>query len=247
MQNKLVTIITVCFNCANELEKTIKSVIAQTYSNFEYIIIDGFSTDGTTDIIRKYEDKISLWVSEPDKGIYDAMNKGINYAQGKWINFMNAGDCFVSKDTLNNVFEKRSYSEKIKIIYGDVILDKNNDLINEKASPISCLSYKMPFCHQSSFAHIDLAKKYNFDLKYRIAADYNFFYNAYYTLGKEVFAYNEETISLCETSSSFSRTNQYPLWLEYLKIRSQHKNARWFWDKFKNVIKIFCGYQDKIK
>lgn len=77
-----VSVITVCWNCASEIEKTIQSVISQTYSNIEYIIIDGASTDGTLDVVNKYKNNISIMVSEPDKGIYNAMNKGVKLATG---------------------------------------------------------------------------------------------------------------------------------------------------------------------
>ncbi|MCI5136399.1 MAG: glycosyltransferase [Candidatus Electrothrix sp. AW2] len=94
----LITVITVVFNGVQRLEETILSVIGQTYDNVEYIIIDGGSTDGTLDIIRKYEHAIDYWVSEKDRGIYDAMNKGIDLTTGEWMNFMNAGDSFFSKN-----------------------------------------------------------------------------------------------------------------------------------------------------
>jgi len=102
----LITVITVVLNGEKALEETIKSVISQTYPNVEYIIIDGGSTDGTLDIIKKYEDYIDYWVSEPDKGIYDAMNKGVDLTTGQWINFINAGDRFYDEDLIEEIFSK---------------------------------------------------------------------------------------------------------------------------------------------
>jgi glycosyltransferase involved in cell wall biosynthesis len=113
-----ITIITVVYNSVVTLEQTILSVINQTYKNIEYIIIDGGSTDGTVDIIKKYEDKLAYWVSEPDNGIYDAMNKGIEKANGEWLNFMNSGDIFYSKDILNTVFSSY-FTSSIKFLYSD--------------------------------------------------------------------------------------------------------------------------------
>ena len=89
-----ISIITVVFNDSKGLEKTIQNIINQTYSNIEHIVIDGASTDGTIDIIKKYESKIAHWVSEPDESHFDATNKGVDLATGQWINIMNAGDVF---------------------------------------------------------------------------------------------------------------------------------------------------------
>jgi len=107
MKNKqpLISIITVVYNGEEYLEETIQSVINQTYKNIEYIIIDGGSSDGTVDIIKKYEKKIDYWVSEKDEGIYDAMNKGIDVARGEFINFMNADDVIYSLDSVKLIVD----------------------------------------------------------------------------------------------------------------------------------------------
>lgn len=118
-----ISVVTVCYNAVKDIEKTILSVINQTYPNIEYIIIDGGSKDGTMDVVNRYKDKIDVIVSEPDKGIYDAMNKGIDRATGEWINFMNAGDCFMEEDTINKVFTK-DIDECKSVLYGDVELSR---------------------------------------------------------------------------------------------------------------------------
>lgn len=112
-----ITVVTVCFNAETGLEQTMLSVLNQTYPNIEYILIDGGSKDRTLDIIKKYSDRIK-WISEPDKGIYDAMNKGIKMASGKWINFMNAGDRFASDDVLENIFTNE-YPENVRFLYSN--------------------------------------------------------------------------------------------------------------------------------
>lgn len=120
----LISIITVVFNGEKYLEETIKSVINQTYENVEYIIIDGGSSDGTLDIIKKYEERIDYWVSEKDKGIYDAMNKGIDVASGEWLNFMNAGDKLNGKEILKYVFINSNIKNS-DFIYSDTIFSNN--------------------------------------------------------------------------------------------------------------------------
>jgi glycosyltransferase involved in cell wall biosynthesis len=117
----LITVITVTFNAGEKLERTIQSVINQTLKDVEFIVIDGGSTDKTTDIIRKYENKITYWISEEDQGIFDAMNKGINISSGQWINFMNAGDCFIENETLARIspYLDRTCAD---IVYGNTVM-----------------------------------------------------------------------------------------------------------------------------
>lgn len=123
-----ISIITVCYNAENEIEKTIESVIKQTFNDFEYIIIDGSSTDSTLNIVNSYKSYIQQIISEPDKGIYDAMNKGIKMANGEWVIMMNAGDQFASNTVLDEIFS--SYiPDSIDFIYSDVLV-KNRNLWN---------------------------------------------------------------------------------------------------------------------
>lgn len=128
-----ISVVTVCYNAADTIERTMLSVLNQTYHDIEYIIIDGGSTDGTVDIIRKYADKIAYWASEPDKGIYDAMNKGIKVATGEWINFMNAGDIFCDKNVLTNIFSTGSVTE-YSFLFSDYYVYEKGKIIKIRAS-----------------------------------------------------------------------------------------------------------------
>ncbi|MEN8265064.1 MAG: glycosyltransferase family 2 protein [Nitrospirota bacterium] len=174
----LVSIVTIVFNGEKTLEKTIQSVLGQTYENIEHIIIDGGSTDGTLKIIRQYNDKIAYWLSEPDNGIYDAMNKGVSLATGEWINFMNVGDTFYEPDTVKKVFS--SNYGKADIIYGNNEIIYGSELsVIRKALDITELWKGMIVNHQSMFVKTSLMQKHPFNLDYKIGADYNFIYSAY--------------------------------------------------------------------
>lgn len=170
------SVITVVYNNFLQIEETISNVLENigNRKDIEYIVIDGGSTDGTVDIIKKYEDVIHISVSEKDKGIYDAMNKGVSLASGKWVNFMNAGDRFVSSE-----FKKvlNSFADiDADVIFGDVLISKtNSDPFLDSARPIAELNYSLNFCHQSSFVKGDYLKEFPFDIQYKICADYDFF------------------------------------------------------------------------
>jgi len=174
----LITVVTVVYNGEEFLEETILSVINQTYENVEYIIIDGGSTDGTLDIIKKYDAQIDYWVSEPDGGIYDAMNKGITLATGEWINFMNAGDSFYTDKVLREIFESE-ISLEVDIFYGNynVIYPAKKRI--RKAGNHANMWKGSQICHQSSFIRCSLHKQNLFDTKTGIVADFRFFYESY--------------------------------------------------------------------
>lgn len=172
------TIITVTYNNGNTLEKTILSVINQTYKGFEYIIIDGQSTDTTLNIIRQYEQSISTWVSEKDHGIYDAMNKGIRLASGKWIIFMNNGDVFANNEVLQKVATTISTGD-YDILYGDIFVEKEGKLLLRTASE-PCNKQRMYFCHQSAFTKSSILKEMPFDTRFKMSSDLHFFKRCYY-------------------------------------------------------------------
>ena len=169
------SIITINYNNKQGLINTIESVINQTYSDFEFIVIDGGSDDGSFEVLQHYNDKIDYWVSEPDNGIYHAMNKGVNVAKGKYCNFMNSGDCFFNNTTLENVF-KLNLTEDIYI--GKAKTDQR--IISPPDNPtFNYFYYKRPINHQAAFINHRLLLKYPYDeLNYKIVSDYNFFFEA---------------------------------------------------------------------
>jgi glycosyltransferase involved in cell wall biosynthesis len=116
----LVSVITVVYNDLKGIEKTITSVLEQKYEDYEYIIIDGGSTDGTLDIVKKYQNRIDLWISESDRGIYDAMNKGVEKASGSYVYFLNSGDFFCRNDVLENII-KHIFRGELSLVCGNVI------------------------------------------------------------------------------------------------------------------------------
>ncbi len=173
------SIITVTYNAGKVLEDTIQSVITQTYKNVEYIIVDGKSTDGTMDIVNRYREHIHTIVSEPDKGLYDAMNKGINLATGDYLCFLNAGDELHEDDTLQLIVHSLNGEKELPdVIYGETaIVDEEGHFLRmRRLSTPEHLTWKsfqhgMLVCHQAFMPRRDLAVKYN--LKYRFSADFD--------------------------------------------------------------------------
>ena len=164
-----ISIITVCLNAVNTIEKTINSVISQSYPYIEYIIIDGLSTDGTLDIINKYKDKITHLISEKDNGIYDAMNKGIKFASGKFVYFL-GGDDILNTDIIREV-EPYLNSNSKTIYYGQVILKPQNKLYGKNFSKYKLLRKNLS--HQSIFYPQEVFLDYSFNCKYKISADWD--------------------------------------------------------------------------
>lgn len=218
-----VSIITVCRDPGREIVKTIESVLAQDYSDFEYIIQDGGSSDGTLDIIEKYrplfnKNGISLsLVSEKDNGIYDGMNRAVARSLGTWINFMNAGDCFYSKTVLSQIFNKSNYPNAA-ILYGDAVeCEYGRYYMFRKA--FDKIEERMPFSHQSAFINRELMSRYPYKTDYKIGADYDFLLSMY----KKGFFFRDTGVITCIISKNgISSLKLYDTYMETLKIRNSH-------------------------
>lgn len=238
------SIITINYNNAEGLRKTLASVAAQTFRDFEHIIVDGGSTDESVEIIRQYADNEAIrpenskadnlalspyhlitsspiiWISEPDSGIYNAMNKGIKMAKGEYLLFLNSGDYLVDADTLKNVFEE---ANDVDIIYGDrinVYEDGSQKEVNYFPDKITgSFMYQSMISHQASFIKSDLFVKYGLyreDLKY--ASDWEFFL-------KTFLLYN----------CTYQHIHQYVVYFDCLGISSVANNNKEMWEERKRV------------
>jgi glycosyltransferase involved in cell wall biosynthesis len=216
-----VSIITVTFNCRDLLIQTIENVFAQTFKDFEYIVIDGKSSDGTVDIIKNNQDKIFFWISEPDKGIYDAMNKGLKAATGEYVIFLNAGDTFYEPDTLSKIpFNKYPEAD---VFYGEtMILNQQQPLgLRQKKLPHN-LTWKhfrngMVVCHQSILVKREMAPVY--DNSYKYAADIDWVLKVLKLSNETVFT---GTIISDFIEGGFSSQKQKESWAERFKIMREN-------------------------
>jgi glycosyltransferase involved in cell wall biosynthesis len=213
----LITVVTVVRNRKKTLEETILSAINQTYKNVEYIIVDGASTDGTLDIVRKYEDKIDYWMSEPDKGIYDAMNKGIDLATGDYIALLNSDDWY-EHDTCE-IIVKKINEVKADVYFGMVrVIDKqSNACINISGYNIYVINQNM-IAHQTCFISKYIYSKYKYDIKYKSASDYDFMIKVYKSNAS--FCFIEKILSNARTGGiSWGVINE----IETMRIRRKHR------------------------
>lgn len=180
-----VSIVTVTWNAATVIERTLESVLAQSYPNIEYLIIDGGSTDGTLAIVDRYRDRIATVVSEPDDGIFDAMNKSLAHVTGDWVNFMNAGDSFADPDVVAQVVAQGGDAD---LVCGDsyLVYPDSDRKVFEKARGLDKLWRDfIPCVHQATFVRADWLRACGFDTGYRYAADYDFFLRSH-VAGKRI-------------------------------------------------------------
>ena len=198
------SIITINLNNREGLQRTIDSVVCQTFRDFEWIVIDGGSTDGSKELIEQYADHFAYWVSEPDKGIYNAMNKGIKVAKGEYLQFLNSGDWLYKNTTLSNCF---SHDSTADILYGDLFFCDGENM--EKCCYPKQLSiryfYNLSLGHPSSFIKRILLQEEPYDESLKIVSDWKFFLKQ--ALRGKTFVHIDETVS-CFNTSGVSSQNE---------------------------------------
>jgi glycosyltransferase involved in cell wall biosynthesis len=175
----LVSIVTVVWNAESLLERTIESVLSQTYENIEFIVIDGGSSDGTLDLLRRYDTHIDYWISEPDRGIYDAMNKGVSLCRGDLVGIIGAGDWY-EHDAVTHIVDTYLRTQA-DVVYGDVeLVDSETGIGCKRESRAELMPKTMTsVSHPSVFTRLDIYRTRPFDISFRIAADYDLFLNLY--------------------------------------------------------------------
>ena len=206
------SVITINYNNVDGLRETIESVVAQTFNDYEYIVIDGGSTDDSVSVIKEYSDKINYWVSEPDGGIYQAMNKGVAQAHGDYCIFMNSGDCLYSHMVLEQVDALHATED---IIIGRLCSEDESQMLFDP--PLSgkitlYYLYSSTVPHQSSFIRTTLLRLYPYDEKLKIVSDWKFFVQTIVMHHCSV-RYSDELVAKFDTCG-LSTSNPVEMWRE---------------------------------
>lgn len=211
MKRPLISVITVSYNAVVTIEQTIKSILSQSLKDIEYIIIDGGSSDGTKDIITRYQNNITYWISEPDRGIYDAMNKGIIASKGRYIYFIGADDTLYNAEVLEKVARILS-TQKLDILVGETVYD--NGTIFKSQFNLKMLLHNT-IHHQAAFYKRQLFEFFIYDIKYKLIADYELNLKLYLQKNKLKYKFIPDSISVCkdggasrlQLNQAFNETN----------------------------------------
>ncbi|GHT05541.1 glycosyl transferase [Bacteroidia bacterium] len=229
------SIITVNLNNAAGLEKTIQSVVCQEFTDYEYIIIDGNSTDSSVEIIQQYADAIHYWVSEPDQGIYQAMNKGIAQASGEYIIFMNSGDCLINPQTLKKVFSKEHTAD---LLTGSIIFDEKIPRRESIPDKITFYYFKTStIWHQSTFTKRELFYEIGFyDEQLKISSDWKFALLALVLYNKSIERLDEDIALVDATGISGSKETHSTLRKE--QDETIQRYFPYFYDDYKELYRL---------
>lgn len=238
-----ISVITVNLNNGAGLEKTIRSVISQRNISIEYIVIDGGSGDGSLEIIKEYEPYIAIWISKPDYGPYDGMNKGIGLSTGEWIIFLNAGDVFCGPDSLSGIFYQLN-DTGIDAVYGDSLADYGNYMVYRKAGPFKELWKGMIFSHQALLMRSSLIKEEQFDIVCRRIADFDLVLRV--LNNSERVRYEPVALVICD-AYGISNKDQASILREYYRRAKQSYKMDFIRKFYYLKMFVFLSFIDLIK
>ena len=212
------TIITINYNHLDGLRRTIDSIVNQTFADYEWIVVDGGSSDGSRELLEQYQNSFAWWCSEPDKGVYNAMNKGLVHATGEYVNFMNSGDVFASDTILSEIFSKTHTAD---ILYGIMTRGALNGEINNKFMMKPEIGrwdfYFSTFNHQATFTRLKLYNSYGFyDESYRAVADWRHFAELVVIRGVSC-EYIPQKVAIYEGGGISEDRNIYPQEIQRLR------------------------------
>lgn len=234
-----VSVITVVFNDRCTIEDTISSVINQSFSSLEYICIDGCSTDGTIAFLESNKNYFSNLVIEPDLGIYDAMNKGLNLATGEWVIFMNSGDAFYDSYVLERIFSQENAFSSAGVVYGDFVI---RSVVGSRIVTTNLPFFKQDaflkskgMCHQSVLVKTVLARRFPFDLQFKVSADFKMLYDIH-KIG-QAFYYLSGPVCFYNVDNGKSKQNQLLAWKEDAIVTGVSRTFRFKLNYFFIVLK----------
>lgn len=246
----LISIITICYNASEDVQKTLDNVLEQTYGNIEHIIIDGGSSDGTTEILKKYESQINnslkrfSWISEKDKGISDAFNKGISEVTGDWVIFLNAGDVFHDSNVLKNVSSQLLLNSDSDIVHGKIQMVNGSKKLRIHGNAINKMQLKhhMNLPHQATFHKADFWKKYgNYSLDFKICMDYELILR-----GLDSIKFHFVDLLIADMDANgVSQTRIIDLYREHRIAQIKNKTTPKilaYWFNFTNIISFYIKY-----
>lgn len=243
-----ISIITISYNAEMEIKETMLSVLNQTYPNIEYLIIDGASKDNTVGIAKQikaeYPDRQIVIVSEPDNGLYDAMNKGIYKATGSWCAFMNCGDVYNNNRVIENLYKADVFIDAYKIVYGNTIFlnqDGTNSLHKTANNDTlkNIIHKYQPYCHQSAFFSLTNKSDCKFDTMYRIGADYDVCCRMYKKYGACSFRHVDQVVARYKAYDGVSSTNERKLKKEHILAKMRNRMSA------KEIVRNLVSYMFK--
>ncbi len=214
-----ITVVTVSYNAEDCIERTIRSVLSQSWKDLEYIVIDGGSKDRTPEIIAGYAGRLAYWCSERDGGIYFGMNKGIDATSGDYTLFLNADDTFVSDDTVEKIALFLD-ARDADVAYGDFYYEYDYGRYLRHPKPIEKMACSMAVCHQATLVRTELLKRRPFDTKYRLSADFDMLSDLY--LQGKKFVYMPFPVANMVMGSGMTHENEEKSVAEFQAIMASH-------------------------